>query len=361
MKEPKTIFLDTSPHGNLEAFVEQDTRVAFFYLRATEDEAFGLKSCWIRNLSTAPEELDLDIMEQGASPMLPRMFCTHPRGQGPLDKEGLRVTWFPEGDGAALMQGGEFLAVIPPWSGINGFHGYARDCVGESTLCWKLKEAEEMERRIREAHKYWASWESKESPWSGCKPVYLHEYERVLGRHSQYFAIDGNKWPPKAVVRFDLSHCVVLLTLGVSLRPQPQVEMFFENPSDYRRIELGACFANDITDDTVISFVKYLSSQSSLPWRRFTFLGNGHTLGCDVLSSDRSLSIFSSLLLLERPRGGPDFRIPKIEGDKVNVLWCIPLTKKERRLVEERGSKQLARRFPEGQPSWRMEKRREVT
>jgi hypothetical protein len=56
--EPETPIEDVSPNGNLQAFVEQDDRVAHFYL-----------------------------------------------GAGPLAAERLRIVWFEEGDATALDRG----------------------------------------------------------------------------------------------------------------------------------------------------------------------------------------------------------------------------------------------------------------
>ena len=337
---------------------EQDDRVAFFYLHPVEDRSFGVRPCWIRNLRQAPEKFDRDVMKQGLPPMLPRECCAHPQGATALSEADLRMVWFPEGDAVALLEKDEILAVIPSWGGRKGLYGYARDCIRDSPLSWPLR-GTVLEERVRAAEGYWSAWED-DSPWRPCQTMYLDEYERVLGKHSRYFAIDGDRWPPKALVRFDSSDCTVLLTVGVSLRPQPQVEMYCRNPSEYRRFELAACFAKGIGDETIMSFGDYLSGQANHPWDHFTFLGNGHTIGCDVFSKDERLAGFSAVLLLEQPRGIPEIRIPRMDGDRVMLLWCIPVTAHERKLAEEKGSKELVRAFVGGQPAWIIEGREEV-
>ncbi len=351
MSDPSIVIEEMSPHNNILAHVEQDDRVAYLYLKAPQNEEFGIKSCWIRNLSEAPEQLDVEGMRAGIPPMLPRDSCAQPSGQKPLRGEHLRLVWFPEGDGVALLEGNEILAAIPAWGGLNGFSGYARDCVGESSFCWKLDDDNDFTTRITIAEDYWAAWNNHDnSPWSKCQDTLLDEYQRVLGEYSRYFAIDGNQWPPKALVRFDIEDLTYLLTLGVSLRPQPAVEMSYDDPSDYRRIEFGACFCRAVSDDTIMAFASYLSGQSSYPWEGFTFFGNGHTIGCDILSQEPKLKHFTFLLLKEHFPGTPPLEIPSVDGEKVTLLWTVPITRSEQELAEKQGSETLMQQITDRLP-----------
>lgn len=83
-QEPEIVLSEISPHGNFEAIVEQDDRVAFLYLNPKEKEFIEMKSCWVRNLRKAPEALEAKNMQKGIPPMLPKEFCQHPEGQPPL-------------------------------------------------------------------------------------------------------------------------------------------------------------------------------------------------------------------------------------------------------------------------------------
>jgi hypothetical protein len=350
MSEPEVVIEETSPHGNLEAIIEQDARVAHFYLRSPVHEDFGLKICWVRNLSEAPDVLDVEGMEQGIPPMLPREFCAHPEGQAPLDPARLRLVWFPEGDGVALLEDGEMLAAIPAWGGMKGFSGYARDCMGQSSLCWKLEDSTDFNNRIAAAERYWDEWDQGKSPWPACQDAFLGAYENVLGPHTRYFAIDGGKWPPKALVRFDRADCTFLLTLGISLRPQPAVEMYYEEPADFRRVEFAACFASGVSDEVISGFAGYLSGQSSLPWDQFSFIAHGHTIRCDAFTKDAALCGFTSILLIDTPRCAPGLNPPRIGGEKVSLLWAVPVTSEEQQIAEREGSKEIIKRFPRDLP-----------
>lgn len=346
MSDPEIVIEEASPHGNLEAIIEQDERVAHLYLRAPDYEDFGIKTCWIRNLSKAPDTLDIDGMRQGAPPMLPSEFCLHPQGQVPLDPGRLRFVWFPEGDGVALLEDDEMLAAIPAWGGIKGFSGYARDCIGQSPLCWKLDDPTGFNARISAAERFWLKWNPVETPWRAFQDAFLAAYEAVLGPHSRYYAIDGGDWPPKALVRFDRPECTYLLTMGISLRPQPSVEMYYDDPTDYRRFEFGACISPEVSDETISNLARYLSGQSALPWNQFTFFAHGHTIRCDAFANDAALCAFTSILLVESPQSAPDLNPPRVDGERVSLLWAVPITSQEQHAAEREGSRVIIERFP---------------
>ncbi|WP_309382683.1 suppressor of fused domain protein [Cerasicoccus frondis] len=360
MKEPEIVLEEYSPHGNLYAVVEQDDRVAYLYLKAPSNEAFGLKTCWIRNLGEAPDQLDYESMNVGVPPMLPKSFCKDPAGAEALRAESLQLVWFPEGDGIALLENGRYLAVIPPWGGMDGFDGYARDCLGQSPLAWGLEDTSVMDERIQQAIDYWAQWDRSPSPWEVCQDAFMAVYEQALGPHKRYFAIDGGNWPARALVLFENSDKVYLLTLGISLRPQPAVEMHYEDPMDYRRFEFAACFSKEISEETILAFASYLSAQATLPWNQFTFFGDGHTVLCDSLANDASLKDFNSVLLKENPIDAPDIQTPRTQGEKVSLLWAIPLTAEERNFSESHSSKDLCALFPSATPSCVIAERKRV-
>ncbi len=350
MSEPEIILEEVSPYGNLEAIVEQDDRVGYLYLRSPESEEFGLKTCWIRNLAKAPDTLDVEGMRGGCSPMLPKEFCLHPEGREKLDPVRLRMVWFPEGDGVALMEDGEMIAAIPSWSGFKGFSGYARDCTGQSSMCWKLDDPTEFHARIERAERFWSQWNHEESPWPKYRDTFLRAYEAVLGPHSRYFAIDGGQWPPKALVRFDRTDYTYLFTIGISIRPQPAVELHCDDPAEFRRFEFAACFSRDVEDETIFGLARYLSGQSTLPWNQFTFFAHGHTIRCDAFARDDSLRGFTSVLLIDSPAAAPELNPPRIDGERVSLLWTIPITSEEQALAERDGSRTIIEHFPSGLP-----------
>jgi hypothetical protein len=349
MKEPEIVIEETSPHGNLEAILKQDDRVAYLYLRALDREDLGIRSCWIRNLASAPESVDIDGMHSGIAPMMPAENCARPEGQDPLDASGLSLEWFPEGDGVAVIDDGEVLAVVPPWSFDGNFPGYARDAIGEGRFAWEMPTSPHLPERVAAARRFWLAWEDG-NPWDACQSAFLNEYERAIGKHDRYFAIDGGNWPPRALIRANTEKGTFLLSLGISLRPQPQVELFCENPADLRRFELVACLAPGVAEESIMAFADFLSRTASLPWRQLTFLGHGHTIGCDAFAKDPLLAQFVAVLLVEQPPEAPDINPPRMDGEKVTLLWAVPITAHEREIARQERSKELIRRFPESWP-----------
>ena len=127
----ETLLEEVNPNGNIQAVVESDDDTCYFYLFAAPHTQLGTKSVWVRNHRLAPEALEVERLRSGSPSRNPARHCRHTAGRAAPAAEDLRVVWLPEGNGAALYERDEILAIIPPWSGINGFYGYARDNIGE--------------------------------------------------------------------------------------------------------------------------------------------------------------------------------------------------------------------------------------
>jgi hypothetical protein len=360
MADEESILEDLSPNGNVQASVMQDDRVAFFYLQGAPETEFGLKTCWVRNLSKAPPTLEVHDMRRGDAPMLPAKHCKHPRGSTPLSKARLRIVWFEEGDAAALLEDNEVLAIIPSWSGYKGFDGYARDCIGEGPLCWELARENALLTRVKQSEDYWTAWESDPDLWKRMQEEYCSAYTQQVGEYEKYYAIDGGRWPPKAMLKIVSSDAVALVTLGVALRAQPSVEMFTEQPEQLRRIELGIALTPKLADCQFQSVGGYLSGQAGCPWSRYTWIGPYHTLDCDAFGPE---SAFSSVLLVPSPAGAPAVKLPTFRGDPVKLLWLVPITEAERKYAMDNpkdGGQKLAKVLSSSGIGWVCSNRRSV-
>ena len=337
----ETLLEDVNPNGNIQAVVESDDDACYFYLFAAPDTQLGVKSVWVRNHTRAPEELEFERLRSGAPPRNPARHCRHAAGQAALAAEDLRVVWLPEGNGAGLYERDEILAIIPPWSGVKGFLGYARDSIGLGPVAWELRPDNVLFKRFDQAQSYWQKWDDEEF-WSSVQSSQPAQLEKVFGAHTKYYAIDGGKWPPKAMARFAWKDRAVLVTVGVALRPQPSVEMATETPEQLRRIELGAVLPGNWSEEAVQGFGRYLSGQSNLPWDNYTWLGPGHTLTCDSWQNpDHTFA-----LLQYEHSGAPRITLDKVLGDPVNVLWFVPISEAERQVAIDQGSEHLASRLP---------------
>lgn len=337
-----------SPNGNLEAILAQDERCAHLYLREVEDPSsplgLGVRSCWVRNLEPAPATLRISELREGLPPTMPASSCAHPDGAPPLSQESVRFVWLEEGDAVALLEGDELLALMPCWSGRDGFHGYARDCTEESPLASPLGPDNVFRERVRAAEAYWRSWLDG-NPWAPVREAGLKAVSAAFGDPTHAYAIDGGAWPPQTLLRCERGDGVVLVTCGMQLRPQPSVELHVEDPRALRRIELALGIERRLFDLAPERIVAWLSGLSRYPWRRHTWLGHRHTLPCEGIPPGPSRRAFTDVLLLRHAIGAPEVAFPPFRGDPVTPLWLVPITGDERGLAERDGSDVLARRL----------------
>src|SRR6202046_373940 len=111
--EPETLVESTSPYESRRMVVEYDGTTTAAYLN---DETSAVAATWIANHQPAPPTTDLGRLNSGRAPVMPVAHTKHPGGRPPLDPAALTVLWFEEGDGAAVLENGQLLAVIPGWS-----------------------------------------------------------------------------------------------------------------------------------------------------------------------------------------------------------------------------------------------------
>ncbi|MGC4116916.1 MAG: suppressor of fused domain protein [Myxococcales bacterium] len=348
---------DVSPNGNVVARVEQDERCAYFYLAGEASGPFGIRSCWVRNLAKAPETLDAAAMKDGDAPMLPAAACAHPDGATALIAEDLRVVWFEEGDAAALYEGESVLAIIPGWSGLQGFEGYARDCRAKTPFCWPLPSDSPLLPKLGRAARFWAEWRDG-APWQAIQQSAVVAIEAGLGKSLNCYSIDGGEWPPKALVRVPRGGATVLASCGVSIRPQPKVDLAEGSPP--RRIELAMAVENAYFDRAPKAFLGWLAGLCELPWASFRWLGPGMVVPCEPLPMTPTGVRFEAALLAEGPQGAPAITYPAYRGDAVRLLWVLPITAKERELAEKAGGAALLEKLCADGKGWTLRYREPV-
>ena len=334
----ETILEDVNALDNVQAIVECDGRTCYFYLNGADDTDFGTRSVWVRNLVAAPEELEVAAMRRGDPPLNPRRHCRSAAGSKPPREGDLRVVWLPEGNGAALLESNEIIAAIPPWSGDGGFHGYARDAIGEGPVAWELEPAAAFIARIRDAELFTKEW-AEGDPWPELRDRLTQAISSQLGQYSNYYGIDGGYWPPRAMLRIPRNGSTVFLTAGMCILPQPNADQLEDEGRQVRRIELGAVLPSTWSNDEVVRLGRYVSGQAGLPWSRFTWLGHGHTIPCD---SWRNPAFTSAILVNHHPAIGT-VRLGEYRGDPVTPLWFLPITAAETERAIAEGSAKVLR------------------
>jgi len=336
-QEATVLLEETSPCCPITAIVEQDNRVAYLYLWGPEGSSFGVKSCWIRNLDEAPNKVDSKLLEKGVPPMMPKDKCLHPTGLQPLNKEHLKIVWLEEGDGVALIENGEPLAIIPSWGGNGGFYGYSKESKGEGDFAWELNSTNEMLQRITDSQGFWNSWDNEINPFQIEQPRILDVYKEIFGDSEKYFAIDDEEGAPRGLYVVEGHQKTIFTTVALSLSPMPQVEIYTENRFELNRIELGLMLNSEHCKSNIQSIAEWFSGTCSIPWKNITFLGEGHTILFDAFKHPK----FKSVLLTQKISTMPKIEFDNYRNSVVNFLWFIPITEKERQFAMDNGSDSL--------------------
>lgn len=341
MSEPNILLEEWSPVCNMQAFVERTDSCCYFYLWVKPGmEDAVIKSCWICNVSAAPGELDVEGMKQGIAPAMPEEYVLHDTGGMDLNAESLKIVWFEEGNAAALLSEEEIICVIPGWGGYKGFSGYSRYMKGSAPCAWGLADAlPVIGERVERSRAFWDWFEFEPDYWMLTQTTHMNTLEKFFGKCENYYAIDGEEFPPRALVRGTRDGVIYGITAGVSLIPMPEVEMWYgDDYRDHRRIELG--FAVAASHEELCSrMYSCLSSLAAYPWKEITFLGHGHTIPSQVIKG------YEAFLLVD-PRLAPGLEMPEYEScreDPVNLLWVVPITGAEYQFAAEHDINEMLR------------------
>ena len=332
--ENEIIVGSDSPVCNIKAFVEKSDRNYYFYLWINpETPESDLRSCWICNRVPAPADVKSAFEVEGEAPCMPAEFVDHDPNGIELDEESLSIQWLSEGDAAAVLSGDKIIALIPCFSGFNGFPGYSVYAKGTGPFAWELKGARErFDGEIKAAKEFWDFFD-KEDFWGEVQDFHMNALERFFGNHEKYYAIDGGEFPPKALVQGRKDGLIYGITLGVSMFPMPKVEMYYHDDyRDYRRIELG--FACSERHEPLVKYIySTMSSLAKYPWENLTFFGHGHTVPFNNIKGMDYLLFLNARML----NGAEAPSYDEFLGEKVNLLWVKPITADEQKFIADNG------------------------
>ena len=200
-----------------------------------------------------------------------------PTGRPPLDPESLRAVWLEEGDGVAILEHDEPLAVIPGWSDMStGMPGYSRDMIGQTPFGWSLDDAMEgLGPRLSEAERFWR-WRTDPRHWARFRQAHAsatcwpaRSGRQVLGRQRRQAAAGRGV---RAAVRPPQRPYTVLSTVGMSCQRMPVIEQAGDGAGP-PRIELALATTMPSTEAARIFL--WLAQY---PWREVTWLGAGHSI-----------------------------------------------------------------------------------
>jgi hypothetical protein len=338
----EVVLTDGNPYGSRTLVVERDEASSVAYLCAPGGEVHG--AVWLANHRSAPDSVDLDRLNSGRPPIMPRSGTRHPEGRPPLGR--LSTLWFEEGDGVAIHEDGELLAVIPGWADMaRGMPGYARDALGESPFAWSLAEAYEgLTPRVTRARAYW-EWRRAPGSWTSYQQFVLGHLAGALGRAGRYWDVGGDALPTVGISERPAERgrdYTVLSTVGMSCQRMPAVERYIDRPDAYARIELAVATRADPRDAA-----RLFLWLARYPWQSVTWLGHGHTARWYHRPETFPPGpAFQGVVMLAGPPGLPPLSGFTFGGDAVRWLWLVPVTAAELRLAHEHGHAALIAGLP---------------
>jgi Suppressor of fused protein (SUFU) len=340
---PQVILESANPYESRRLTVEYDGVTTAAYLHGDNS---AIAATWIANHQPAAPTTDLGRLNAGKAPIMPAAHTKHPQGRPPFDAHTLQALWFEEGDGVAVLESGQLLAVIPGWSDMaRGMPGYSRDVIGQTPFGWSLDDAMEgLVPRVEQARAFW-QWRAEQASWGNFQQAVLGHLLARLGPGAHYWDAGNGKQPLVGVTERPPTTArpyTVLSTVGMSCQRMPVVEQFVEDASGYARIEL--CLASTLPSAQAARVFLWLAQY---PWRSVTWFGPGHSVRWYHEPATFPLGGGNeAVLLLDEPGGllgpdPPDLSGFTFGGDPVRWLWIVPISERERLLAKDRGSASL--------------------
>jgi hypothetical protein len=352
--QPRVLLESESPYTSRRVTVEYDGATTAAYLH---DGSSPIAATWIANHGRAPATADPARAGSGKAPEMPSAHTKFPDGRPVPDPSALTALWLEEGDGAAILEDGDLLAVLPGWADISRrMPGYSRDIIGQTPFGWSLDDAlEGLGPRTDQSARFW-QWRADEQAWARFQQAMLGHLLARLGPGGRYWDVGGGKQPLVGVSERPLTgyrDFTVLSTIGMCSQRMPVIEQFTEDVGGEARIELA--IATTLPSAEAARIFLWLAQY---PWRDVTWLGNGHTVRWYHEPSTFPLGGGNSaVLLLDDPAVllGPE--VPDLSGftfggDPVRWLWVIPITEAERQTGRERGAASLITQLAAQRRSW---------
>ena len=365
MQKALTLLEANNPYGNICATVEDDGRTVYLYLSPYGTSEQDARAVWVANRIPAPTQDDRGSADVGIPPLMPRRGTRHPDGHPGFSASDLSLLWFPEGDGVTLLYHGLPVAMLPPWYGSRGCTGYSLEAIGEERLAWEMDAGvlQTLSTRLEQSRDFWL-WRAEPASWPAFQMRSLAHLESRLGPHHRYIAGNQFDTPRIDVAQFQPHNhrgASVYTTVGMSAQPLPQVDLYFDDATTHRRVELAIAMTTE--HESVASL---LAGLGRYPWDSYTWLGNGHTIAMATPWLFVEAGLSPVVLLLTDPPAkmlgspmNPRFScVPDLtglrdrSGEPVTYLWVLPINIHERDLARGRGPSELIQKIAREGRGW---------
>lgn len=365
---PKILYQETNPYGSMTAYLEDDGRTIYLYLQSQHNPESDMKAVWVQNRIPAPESRTSEALRDGLAPVLCAGEVDQPSLEPP-HPENLHFIWTEEGDGVALFHQDELIAFLPPWSGINGLHGYSKFCTQEAITAYPLGDSNHgvLAERIASSRSFW-EFRSEKDSWKQVQERRLTYLEDRLGKHQKYWSADGGKFPPLAIVKFqpeDYLGTLIYSTLGMSAQNMPSVELYHKNYLDFSRIELVMGIRTPDAGETADTWVPHAIGEIiKFPWMMGKWLGEGHSITMPRRDPDSALGFSHFFLSGDFPQEGEwvqplrDTLLAET-GQQIKFLFLLPITEEEVYYVRSEGAKKFLALISEKGKGWLHDSERE--
>lgn len=319
----KVLLKSKSPLCELEAYVEEDQFTTYFTIYGYKGDDKIYLPVFVCNTASINNYLNIEQwlkFDNAVGPMEDYNNVNHSTDGIKLDSSKLEIVWTQEGSSVGLYYNEELISYIPEWS-THEYPGFSKYVTGESIYALPLEPAlPVLEEKLDDAKGFWLI---ADDYWTDFQESNIKAIEEFSNTVEKYWGIDGNSWPAKGLALTSDKIHNYAFTIGLSALRQPMTESFFrEKYKDYSRIELGiAC--EKIYQEKLLNFIPSISGMSNLPWTNITTLAHGHTV---LYEFDEN---FVGVWLVNANKIDFSPKYEKFCGDKINLLWIVPVTKDE--------------------------------
>lgn len=327
--EEQLLFIE-SPLCPIAAEVVQSETTVYFYLYDLDFEAERLVTrcaCWVKNLCEAPDELDIEEIEDDVTPLLPKAYISESMDMEPFKEEDLEIVWSSEGNIAGLYHKDILVCAIPSWAVPTQMPGYSLYCKENNTLAWQLEEDSEMLTRLDAGRLFWI--QDFQESWMSYSNEYLLDLEKHYGEAKQCLRVNQGAFPTFFIMVYEKDDISYAYSAGMGMFPLPNTELYFDDYEKRNRCEIAFSWkTEDLSESDLDQIFAQMSGLINIPWRIMDYIGHGHTIDFQIYNDEYAIFLRNEKL--------EDSLKLAVEPD-ISINWIVPISKDQ--FVEMQTSK----------------------